>query len=63
MTCCSMLNRSIERDYDIAYYKRRIQSCLNEIEESVCLLQEVGYDPYGELDDAEDQMAILKETC
>lgn len=58
-----MFNRSIETDYDIAYYKRRIQSCVNEIEESVRLLLAVGYNPHVEMGDAEDQMAVQKEYC
>ena len=56
-----MLNRSVERDYDIQYHKRAILRCLEDIRGHVEGLISVEYDPYHELKDAEDQCAILKE--
>ena len=58
-----MLNRSIDRDFDISYHRRAIEKCLEDIREHVLALKAVGYEPYQEMDDAEDQCAILKEEC
>lgn len=55
------LNRSIERDYDIQYHKRAILRCLEDIRGHAEALAAVEYDPYYELDEAEDQCAIMKE--
>ena len=56
-----MLNRSIQRDYDIEYHTRAIRKCLADIAAHAEALVDVGYYPYHELDNAEDQCAILKE--
>jgi hypothetical protein len=55
------LLRSIETDYDIAYHKRAIAKCLEDIQYHARALVDVEYDPYYELDNAEDQCAIMKE--
>jgi len=55
------VQRSLERDYDISYHRRAIQRCLEDIRGHAEALIDVGHDPYGELDDAEDQCAIMKE--
>jgi len=56
-----MLNRSLERDYDVSYHRRAILKCLEDIREHTEALVAVDFDPYGDLDNAEDQCAILKE--
>lgn len=56
-----MLNRSIDRDFDISYHRRAIEKCISDIREHAEMLVAVGYDPYGDLDNAVDQCAIMKE--
>jgi hypothetical protein len=54
------MQRSIDRDYDINYHKRALDKCLEELLAHAQALHDVGYNPYYELDSAEDQIAIAK---
>lgn len=44
-----MLNRSVDRDYDIAYYKRWLRHHMDEAEACIDMMRKVGYEPHVEL--------------
>ena len=41
-----MLNRSIERDFDINYHSRAFRKGLAELKDDIRILREVDYDPH-----------------
>jgi hypothetical protein len=56
-----VLNRSINRDFDIRYETRLILYCLEDIQKSVSTLRAVGYEPTELLERMGELWATL--TC